>query len=141
MLGVACKETSQHSVILPAKIVWTSKDFAKSNSAPDGVVVSLMLVPFGLTYNIAAIHAAHEIETSVPPAALSGACYIKGGGGRNLVPADCDPDLRLASEQAQNVPHPQLHANGPLGAGVSASSSREDLIEERLHHELHQTQA
>ena len=39
------------------------------------------------------------------------------------------------------MPHPQLHANGPLGAGVAASSSREDLIEERLRHELHQTQA
>ncbi|BDA46007.1 probable E3 ubiquitin-protein ligase RGLG2 at N-terminal half [Coccomyxa sp. Obi] len=42
--------------------------------------------------------------------------------------------------QAQNVPHPHLHAGGPLGAGPAASSSHEDLIEERLRHELQQQQ-
>lgn len=50
-------------------------------------------------------------------------------------------DKRLAWLQAQNVPHPHLHAGGPLGMGAAGSSSREDLIEERLRHELHQTQA
>lgn len=45
--------------------------------------------------------------------------------------------------QALNVPHPLMHEHGPLGAPLhrtQASSSREDLIEERLCQEMRQQQ-